>query len=70
MSSDGGDGGHVEGDEIGDDGPEFGVHENHTGESLFGGGKGPVEIVAVGEELAVSGGDEDRRRRRLGSDSA
>lgn len=54
MAGDGGDGGHGEREEIGDDGAEEGVHEDHA---LLR-GLGPRDVVAIGEEFAVRGGDE------------
>lgn len=56
MAGHGGDRRHREGDEVGDQGSEFGVHDR--AERRIGLGQG--EIVAVGEEFAVGGCDEDR----------
>lgn len=57
VAGDGGDGRHREGEEIGDDGAEEGVHEDHALFDLIG-GSGPGDVVTVGEEFAVRGGDE------------
>lgn len=58
MSGDGGDGRQGKRDEVGYEGPEFGGHEFAAGLIR----PGPVQIVAVGEELAMCGGDQGRGR--------
>lgn len=68
MALDGGDRRHREREKRGDDWLEGGDHLAETGEcgGGGGGGLGPAEVEAVGEELAVSGGDEDRAASGLG----
>ena len=70
VAGEGGDCGHREGEESGDDGFEGG---DQVVESIYGagggaGGLGPCKVEAVGEEFAVGDGDECGTMDSLGFD--